>query len=186
MNSHTVYPYSSRMSGRCKRYKFNWDLILRSFIGRRMDRSVLQMVPASSFVIAWSEQEFKWLRITLNELGRTIFRMKTVWLQIWAWLNAFGQHSAITWQISNWTIPSLPRNSILSVQFASHLIFWISKGSQDYTPGPVVLSSSSAPWYQLGLVLSEIGRLCADLLKRVFPWLKSFDSYRVGVSIYQN
>ena len=31
-----------------------------------------------------------------------------------------------------------------------------------------------APWYQLVLVPSEIGRLCADLFKRVFPWLKSY------------
>ena len=35
------------------------------------------------------------------------------------------------------------------------------------------------PWYQLGLLPSEIGRLCAQLLKRVFPWLKSYASYRI-------
>ena len=52
---------------------------------------------------------------------------------------------------------------------------------------PVTTRASSLqcpPWYQLGLVPSEIGRLCAHLLKRVFPWLKSYDPYHLGTMVH--
>ena len=59
---------------------------------------------------------------------------------------------------------------------SKHQIAIRSRFDDDILDYDSEFSVSDAPWYQLVLVPSEIGRLCADLFKRVFPWLKSYAS----------